>query len=170
MKYVSGIVAFEVPCNRNSVGTWGIPKRYYVDDTLFVLKDSENSPFGDYGIEKDKLVKHREYTVFNVADHVRAYLDMLYECKFDELKGLYYECVKDLKCRSDIFTYTFYKLRNLDIFPQVNEFMYEEFGNAWHSYIDAVNKVSEHIGSHQLEMEQLVTLQNKVHNAESISA
>ena len=170
MKYVGGIIALETPCERNSVGTWGVPKRYYIDENLFKLKDTEDSPFGEYGIEKDKIIKHREYCLYNVADHVRVYLDMLYECQFDELRGLYHECIKDLRCRSDIFAYTFYKLRNLDVFPKVNKFMCEEFGNAWLSYLNAIDSVAEHIGTHQVDMQQLVALQQKSTHAESISA
>jgi hypothetical protein len=66
------------------------------------------------------------------------------------------------------------KLRNLAGFREINEFMVQEFGNAWMSYIDSVDSVAEHISNRQEEIERLVKIQNgeeacktNTHQAES---
>lgn len=174
MQYITGIVAFGVDCKRDSVGRWNTTKSEFLDDNLFVLKDSNESPFKDYGIEENKIIPYREYCTYNVADHVRAYCDLLYEHNFDFLKDAFSEYIRSMKCRKDIFMLVYGKLRNLAGFKEINEFMVQEFGNAWVSYIDSVDSVAEHISNRQEEIERLVRIQNgeeacktNTHQAES---
>lgn len=168
MKYVSGLPALGMPCERQSVGIWNVSKVEFLDNFETHLRDTDDSPFKDYGIEKNRIVRKREYCVYNVADHVRVYLDYLYECKFEELRGLFHFAIKDLKCRSDIFMMTFYRLKELPIWDSVNMFMTEEFGNAWESYISSIYGVSEHIAKQQTSMEQLKIAQLKAEKGEPL--
>ena len=158
MKYITGIIAFGVECNRNSVGRWNITKEEFLDDKLMELKESDESPFKDYGIEENKLVPYHDICTYNVADHVRAYVDMLHDEQFDELKDLFYECIVDLKCRHDIFMLVYGKLRHLKGFRKVNEFMTDEFGSAWVAYLDSVERISEHIADSKQSLEEIQKL------------
>lgn len=161
MKYISGIPALGVPCKRPSVGKWNVTKREFLDENIFKLRDSEDSPFKNWGIEENKIVQYHEMCTYNVADHVRAYMDMLYDCEFETLKDLFYECINSSECRKDIFMLTYGKLRNLAQFHEINEFMENEFGNAWISYVQSVNNMAEHIGNRAEAIEQLDKIQNK---------
>lgn len=160
MQYLTGLLAFGVECERDSVGLWNLTKDQFVDSELYQLKNSEESPFKDYGIEVDKIVPYHEYCVVNVADHVRAYCDLLYEGRFDLLKDLFEDSIRSLKCRKDIFMLVYGKLKYLAEFHEINEFMTEEFGNAWISYIESVHSVAEHISNRADAIEQLEKIQN----------
>lgn len=162
MRYITGIIAFGVECQRNSIGKWNITKNDFLNEKLMELKESDESPFKDYGIEENKIVPYHDFCTYNVADHVRAYLDMLHEGMFSELKGLFYECIGDGKCRHDIFMTVYGKLRHLAEFKEVNEFMLEEFGNAWISYIDSVERVAEHIVNSEAAFEEVQKISNGV--------
>lgn len=162
MQYVTGMTAFGIECKRDSCGKWNLTKDDFTNNEKFTLRESDDMPYKDYGIEKDKIVPYREYCLYNVADHVRAYLDLLYECKFDLLTGLFDECIKDMKCRKDIFMTVYGKLRNLAIFKEVNEFMISEFGNAWLSYLDSVHSVAEHISKREDYLTELQKIQENL--------
>lgn len=159
MKYITGIIAMGTECSLNTPGLWNIPKEMYLDDEVFKTVESDDSPFKDWGIETNKLVKYREFCLYNVANHVRAYVDMLYDGKFEELKDLFFEAINDSKSRKDIFMLVYGKLRHLAQFKKINEFMEEEFGNAWLSYIDSVNSVAEHISNQADATERLQEIQ-----------
>lgn len=159
MQYVSGRIALGVPCNRNTCGLWNIPKKEYLDEYPNSMRESEDSPFGDYGIEKNKFVPFHEIAAVAVADHVRVYLDFLNDKNFEALDGLYFEAINSAKDRSDIFMYTFYKLRERDDYKEIHDFMVKEFGNAWLSYLQAIQSVAEHVKDHELSMKELVRAQ-----------
>lgn len=147
MMYITGIPAFGVMCELDTPGRWNVTKKEFLDEEMFKLKNSDESPFKNYGIEENKMVPYHEFCTYNVANHVRAYLDLLYECKFDLLEDTFIECINNSKCREDIFMCVYGKLRNLAPFKEINEFMCKEFGNAWISYIESVNSVAEHISN-----------------------
>ena len=129
MKYITGLLAFGVDCKRDSCGKWNITKDEWLDEKLMTLQESDDSPFKDYGIEDDKVVPYHEYCLYAVADHVRAYCDMLYNEQFDELKDLFEDSIRSMKCRKDIFMLTYGKLRYLAQFHAINEFMTYSLGS-----------------------------------------
>jgi hypothetical protein len=149
MQYITGIAAFGIECERDSVGKWNIGKKDWLDDNFLWLSESDDSPFKNYGIEENKIVPYREYCTYNVADHVRAYLDLLHAQKFDLLDGAFHEYIRSMKCRKDIFMVTYGKLRHLAGFHAINDFMCNEFGNAWMSYVDSVETVAEHLANRE---------------------
>lgn len=161
MYYITGYLAFGIPCELPTPGKWNITKSEYLDDALFKSVNSEESPFGDWGIEKNKIVPHREFTLFNVANHVRAYVDMLYAGEFDKLRDLFFECINNAKAREDIFMLVYGKLRKLACYREVNEFMCEEFGNAWLSYVDAIHSVANHISAREEEVQEILQKQGR---------
>lgn len=161
MRYVTGIIALGTECELNTPGLWNIPKETFIDEKMCKNVESDESPFKDWGIEQNKIIKYREFCLFNVANHVRAYVDMLYDGKFDELKDVFFEAINDSKSRQDIFMLVYGKLRHLAQFKKINEFMEQEFGNAWLSYMDAINTVAEHISNQADAIEQLEKIQNE---------
>lgn len=159
MLYITGMIAFGVECKLNTLGKWNLTKQDFTDAKAMELKESQDSPFKDWGIEENKIVPYHEYCTYNVANHVRAYCDLLWEKKFDLLTGMFYECVGDMRSRTDIFTLVNGKLRHLAGFREINEFMEKEFGNAWISYLEAVESISEHLANNDTAIEQLTELQ-----------
>lgn len=161
MMYLTGPLAFGIECERESCGRWNIPKTDWLNEDLMVLKDSDESPFKSYGIEENKIVPYHEFCAYSVANHVRAYCDMLYECRFDELKDVFGEYIRSMNCRKDIFMLVYGKLKYLAEFPEINKFMENEFGNAWVSYIDSVHSVAEHISNRAEAVEKLEAMQKE---------
>lgn len=160
MMYISGMPAFGVPCEGDSIGKWNLRKEDFLNEEIFKLRDSEVSPLGDWGIEENKLVPYREFCTYSIANHTRAYVDMLVDGQFEQLSGLFYECINSIECRKDIFMLVYGKLRNLPTFDAIDMFMAGEFGNAWNSYIDSINSASETIANTMKENEDLEMLQN----------
>lgn len=137
MNYVTGICAFGVPDDTKSCGIWNIRKHQYLGDD-FLTRESESSVFGEWGIQENKMVPYHDLCTYRVANHVRAYVDMLEMCKFDEMHGLFANAIDNGECRLDIFMLVYGKMRNLPYYEGIHRFMCEEFGNAWTSYIKAI--------------------------------
>lgn len=154
MQYLTGRLAFGVYCEDDSCGLWNITKAEWLDDSLMQLRESDDSPFKHYGIEENKIVPYHEFCTYNVASHTRAYLDMLYEERFDELRGLFAEAINSAKARSDIFMATLSRLRKTGKYLTINKFMTEEFGSAWESYCQCVHSAMMNIEKAQMNLEQ----------------
>jgi len=159
MKYLTGILAMGCPCELDSCGLWNLGKSDFTSEEKFLLVESEDMPFKDFGIEKNKLVPYRDYTVYNVANHVRAYVDMLYLHKFEGMHDLFADAINERKCRLSIFECV-YRCRHLAQYRKMNEFMCEEFGNAWVSYKDAVEKAAESLEAASEEYNKLISGNN----------
>lgn len=162
MLYITGMLAFGVECKLNTLGKWNLTKSDFLNDDAMKLRESDNSPFKNWGIEENKIVPYHDLCTYNVANHVRAYCDMLWDKEFDKLTGLFYECVGDMRARTDIFTLVNGKLRHLAGFREINEFMQKEFGNAWIAYLDSVESIAEHLANNDMAMEQLTNLQKEM--------
>ena len=135
MKYISGMICFGIPCREDSVGTWLYTKQDYTDPDNLKLYESDDSIFKDLGIEQDKIIPyHDDGELFNVANHTRAYLDMLANCEFDKLRDVFYDYISSKHCRYVIFRETYTRLSKLDTYKDIHKFMSEEFGNAWMSF------------------------------------
>ena len=76
--YLSGIHALNLPCALLTCGDWHTSG---INWNSFVLLESEKSIFRDYGIEQNKIIPENTGT-FNVANHIRALLDLLAEGKY----------------------------------------------------------------------------------------
>lgn len=141
MEYLTGVLALQIPCELDSVGTWNFTKKDFHDDKLFIVRESDDSKLKGYGIEEHKIIPYKtdeeDGKLYSVANHVRAYLDLLCDRQFDTLKDLFYSSIKSKKCRAEIFrrVYDMYKDGTMSV-PEY-QFMEKEFGNAWFSYVQS---------------------------------
>lgn len=81
MLYITGLHALNIPCSLPTTGDWHAST---LDWSAMPLSESTNSIFLDYGIERDKKVSylshinaHDPNNLYNVANHIRAVLDIL---------------------------------------------------------------------------------------------
>ena len=67
------------------------------------ILESDNSLWGDYGIEKNKIIpEHTEK--YNVANHIRAILDLLYGGNFTVPQGMKDDFICNSKYNKEIFS------------------------------------------------------------------
>lgn len=147
MIYVTGPAAFNVPCKLDSCGSWNCPKEtFFANGGIPETKESDGSLLGDFGIEKDKIIPYHDEDLFNVANHVRAYLDMLCDLRFDELRDVFFTNICSAKCRGLIFHEVRFKFGKHEKYKLIHDFMIEEFGNAWRSYFMSGEELDEKFG------------------------
>lgn len=126
MLYVSGIHALNLPCSLLTCGDWHVGAICWDD---LVLLNSKESIFGNYGIEKDKTIPENE-GIFNVANHIRALLDLLAQGKFSLAQGMN----RDFIC-NDLYTQEIFKkvslMRDLSNWDDIDRFMGKEYYSKW---------------------------------------
>lgn len=128
--YVTGIYALNIECKLNSTGDWHrsairwdvLPKR---------LKESDVSIFVDYGIEKNKTLNFLKGSPkYNVANHIRACLDLLVEGNFPTTQGMR----DDFICTDEYDEEIFKKdcmLKELSNWKDIDDFMGKEYKIKW---------------------------------------
>ena len=159
MIYLTGKQAFYVTCEEDSVGEWMMSKELFAE---LELKESSETLMGDALIEKDKIIPyHADDDLYNVATHTRAYLDMLFDERYDELKGVFMDSIQSKKCRAEIFKYAYHYGIGLERFQQIHIFMTSEFGNAWHSYCQNMLSLRKHIEASHKRKDGVVKKKSK---------
>ena len=130
MQYLTGIRALNLPCKLGTPGDWhSISTRW--DD--LPTKESEDSVFGDYGIEPDRYVSQVKRTM-PVANHIRALLDMISEGSFGAAEGMRDDFIETDQYDAEIFAKV-ELLRNRENWAAINRFMSKEYGRAWQDRI-----------------------------------
>ncbi|MEG0360626.1 MAG: hypothetical protein RR602_03270 [Longicatena sp.] len=130
MLYLSGVHALNIDCLLNTTGDWHCSAiRWDVIDKR--LKDSSYSVFKDYGIEKDKQLFFLDRKPkYNVANHIRACLDLIEEGNFAQAQGMR----KDFICTNEYDKEIFRKvllLKNSNQWDKVDNFMGKEYSMKW---------------------------------------
>ena len=139
MMYLTGELAFGIPCKLETNGRWDISRKQFANATFV---DSDNTLWGNYGIEEAKIIPGKEFTVFNVANHVRAYLDMLLAVDdLSKMEGIYEDWIGAVKYRLDIFECVYSRMRDHERYNDVVAFFIKEFGNAWPSYVKSIDDI-----------------------------
>lgn len=82
MKYLSGIHALNLPCSLLTDGDWHTSALAWKN---YSYKESSKCVFGDYGIETQRSIPFLKINNINIANHIRAVLDLLEEGDF--IKG-----------------------------------------------------------------------------------
>lgn len=136
MKYITGTTAFCIPCDLNSPCKWNATKKDFENITL---AESDDSVLKDYGIETDKIIPyHPDEELYNVANHVRAYLDLLLNGDYETLASI--ECSPDV--RFEMFKQVRRLLARNDIptvaYIGIDNFMQETYGSLWRSFGEAM--------------------------------
>lgn len=129
MQYLTGIHALNLPCSLLTCGDW---HQSAIQWKTLLLRDSEQSLFGSYGIKQGiSIPEHNE--TYNVANHIRALLDLLELGKLSIAQGMN----KDFICNDDyteeIFNQVF-KMRALRHWSDIDRFMGKEYYSKWLDY------------------------------------
>ena len=138
MKYISGYQALHLKSSLKTSGLisdfhyFGHSDRIRWDELN--LQESENSIFGDYGIEKNHQVPKHEGEYF-VANHCRVLLDFLADSNsLNNILGARYYIIDNDEYNEELFS----KVVELKAFPHwemVNKFMGLEYGLDWLNFL-----------------------------------
>lgn len=127
MLYLTNLHALNLPCLLDTCGDWHTSA---LDWNKLHLKNSEDSIFGDYGIELNKAIpEHKER--YNVANHIRAILDLLAEKKFSLISNFKDDFICNDSYTQEIFEKVYELLPNNDI----EAFMRKTYGRRWRHWI-----------------------------------
>lgn len=127
MYYITGTQALNLPCSLDTCGDWhgeGISWK------KANIKNSKDSVFKDYGIEKGIEITYLGNKKFNVANHIRACLDLLADSKFDLAQGMRKDFICTDKYDSEIFDKVLL-LENSKNWDSINSFMEREYMTKW---------------------------------------
>ena len=133
MKYISLIHALNLPCKLETCGDWHMTGIQW--DNLHFL-ESDNSLWGDYGIETNrKIFGHSEN--YNVANHIRALLDLLYIGNFSSAQGMNKDFICNSKYDEEIFEMV-YMMHKLPNWKDIDRFMQKEYFYKWDKFKEGV--------------------------------
>ena len=135
MQYLTGVHALNTSCSLNTCGDWHTSSLYW---NRPMMAESEGSFFGDYGIEKNRKIP--EYAgMVNVANHIRACLDLLYLGKYALVQDMRDGFIVTDEYDSEIFEKVC-SMRVLQNWDQINQFMHREYKMAWINYLEKENE------------------------------
>ncbi len=126
MKYISLVHALNLPCQLETCGDWHASALQW--EKPHVL-ESDNSLWQTYGIEQKKRIpEHQEY--YNVANHIRALLDLLYVGNFSTAQGMNEDFICNKKYDVEIFEKVL-MMKDLTHWNKIDEFMTKEYLGKW---------------------------------------
>lgn len=129
MKYVSLIHALNLPCKLETCGDWHCSAIQWESPHIL---ESDNSLWGDYGIETNRKIPEHDGT-YNVANHIRALLDLLYVGNLSVAQGMNEDFICNKKYNQEIFD----KVIMMSFLPhwdKIDRFMAKEYGKQWINY------------------------------------
>ena len=129
MRYITGVHALNLPCSLLTSGDW---HQSGIKWDKIRYNDSENSFFGDYGIEPCETVPEND-GLYYIANTIRALLDLLEQSNFAVAQGM----KEDFIC-NDNYTKEVFKrvsmMKNLDNWNEIDRFMGKEYLCEWLNY------------------------------------
>ena len=129
MKYISLIHALNLPCNLNTCGDWHCSSLQWKKITML---NTNESIFGEYGIETNKTIpEHKEK--YNVANHIRAILDLLYIGNFTVAQGMNKDFIVTGEYNEEIFEKVMLMI-DLPHWKKIDRFMTKEYLKEWINY------------------------------------
>ncbi|KRL14531.1 hypothetical protein [Schleiferilactobacillus perolens] len=134
MKYISGLYALNIPDPaEQTTGDWHWGA---LDWTRIPLFNSSNSIYGDYGIRRNANVPHAPgNTFYNVANHIRALLDMLVAGQLDLAGGMRDDFICNDALTPEVSDKV-WQLRHTTNWLQIDKFMGSEYFMQWEDYKD----------------------------------
>lgn len=134
MEYITGQFALNLPCSLKTTGDWHTSAMNWGKVYTY---DSENSIFKDYGIELNKPIPEHDKR-YNVANHIRAILDLLAEKKFYLITNFRDDYICNELYTTEIFEKTVLLLPDKELF----DFMYKTYGKEWKRWTGKHNIIS----------------------------
>lgn len=129
MKYITGQHALNIPCSLLTCGDW---HQAALQWNVPFIKDSNDSIFKDYGIETNvSIPEHNEK--YNVANHIRALLDLLELDKLSLAQGMNKDYICNDSYNDEIFEHVLL-LSNFPNWPEIDKFMGKEYYSQWLEY------------------------------------
>lgn len=134
MQYITGLHALQCPC---TLGTPGDTHHTSVDWTYPTLADTSTAFYKDYGVETDKEVARLSGNR-NVANHIRAALDLLAQGKVNDLSGLKREILANDQLTPELFNKVI-ELHTENVWNRVSWFIGCEYGIEWLDFLKLKN-------------------------------
>jgi hypothetical protein len=134
VQYITGIHALNLPCALLTCGDWHRSALRWEDITI---RNSEQSVFGEYGIELDKPIPNHTGR-WAVANHIRALLDLLETSKFSVAQGMNNDYICNNGYTSEVFGKVAL-MRGLAHWPDIDCLMGREYHTKWLDYKKQVN-------------------------------
>lgn len=129
MKYITGIHALNLPCSLETTGDWHTSALNWQN---LKLRESNESFFGDYGIETCSIVPENPGTYY-IANTLRALLDLLIDDNIGVAQG-----IKDDFICNDKYTKEFFEkvieLRDMPNWKRINDLMCKEYLFEWDTF------------------------------------
>lgn len=136
MRYLTGIHALNLNYDAlETCGDWHQSALKWDRVTIQKrLRNSEDSVFGDYGIEPNvKIPEHEER--FYVANHIRALLDLLEMGMFSVAQGMKEDFICNDKYTPEIFEKVS-MLRQSPLWFDIDRFMSKEYRSEWFDFTE----------------------------------
>ena len=126
MKYITGIHALNLSCSLETCGDWHTSALKW---EKISFKESDESLFGDWGIEKYRIIPNSKEKYY-VANHIRALLDLIDDGKFTVAQGMREDYVCAEKYTAEIFNLV-WRLRENKNWTNIESFMKKEYRLDW---------------------------------------
>lgn len=97
------------------------------------IRESEGSFFGNYGIEENKTIPEHNGK-YNVANHIRALLDLLEDGNYAEAQGMNEDFICNPEYNDEVFALV-YSMRRLPNWKQISDFMVREYKMKWIDFL-----------------------------------
>lgn len=130
MLYISGIHALNLNCSCEvGLETCGDWHQSGIQWENIKLWESDGSIFENYGIELNKHIPEHD-ELYNVANHIRALLDLLQVVNFSTAQGMREDYICNEKLTYEVFEKVL-QLKQCDNWNEIDKFMYREYGADW---------------------------------------
>ena len=129
MLYITGKHALNIPCSLQTCGDWHQPALKWEN---IDLRNSDDSIFGDYGIEHDKYIPYHQES-FSIANHIRALLDLLEVGNFAIAQGMNNDYICNDEYDNEIFE-SVLRLKYTEHWNTIDRFMGKEYFSKWLNY------------------------------------
>ena len=136
VQYISGVFALNIPCKSSTCGDWHASALKWDK----AKEQNSESIFGKFGIEYNKYIPQLDRCA-NVANHIRACLDLIAEGRFACVQGMR----EDFICNeryTPIIMQQVWKLRIQDNWDEINRFMMKEYKSQWLRFMDRKEQVA----------------------------
>ena len=132
MLYISGIHALNLPCSLDTCGDWHASALKWEDITY---RNTTESIYGEYGIEKNCSQLERGLETPYVANYIRACLDLLVEGNYPAAQGMNEDYICNPKYDREVFEMV-YKAKDMENWEGIQAFMGKEYKMKWLQFLE----------------------------------